>query len=68
WERGAGQTLACGTGACATAVACAVNNRTGRKLTIDLTAGSLFIEWTGDNRVLMTGPAVEVFTGDVQLS
>lgn len=68
WERSAGETLACGTGACATAVACALNNRTGRKVNIELSGGSLFIEWTGDNRVLMTGPAVEVFAGDVQLS
>ncbi|HET6381993.1 MAG TPA: diaminopimelate epimerase [Armatimonadota bacterium] len=65
WERGAGETLACGTGACAAAVACAVNRRTGRKVAMELNGGQLLIEWTDDDRVLMTGPAVEVFTGDV---
>ena len=67
WERGAGETLACGTGACAAAVACAVNNRTARRVSMELTRGSLLIEWTGDNRVLMTGPAVEVYSGEISL-
>lgn len=64
WERGAGETMACGTGACATAVACALNNLTGRKVTVRLKGGDLFIEWAQDNHVYMTGPAAEVFTGD----
>jgi diaminopimelate epimerase len=65
WERGAGETLACGTGACATAVACALNDKTARKVTVHLRGGDLFIEWLGDNKVFMTGPAEEVFEGKV---
>ncbi len=64
WERGAGETMACGTGACATAVACALNGLTERKVTVRLQGGDLFIEWAADNHVYMTGPATEVFTGD----
>lgn len=64
WERGAGPTLACGTGACATAVAAALNGLTGRKVRVYLHAGPLDIEWAGDDRVYMTGPAQEVFTGN----
>lgn len=67
WERGAGRTLACGTGACASAVASAVNNRTGRRVLAHLPGGDLLIEWTGDNRVWMSGPATEVFTGTIEL-
>lgn len=67
WERGAGKTFACGTGACASVVASAVNNRTGRRVLAHLPGGDLLIEWTGDNRVLMTGPAEEVFTGQITL-
>ncbi|MCS6777654.1 MAG: diaminopimelate epimerase [Chloroherpetonaceae bacterium] len=67
WERGAGETLACGTGACATVVACVLNNRTGRLVEAHLPGGDLRIEWTGDNRVLMTGPAEEVFEGTISL-
>ncbi|NLC55886.1 MAG: diaminopimelate epimerase [Armatimonadetes bacterium] len=63
WERGAGETLACGTGACGAAVACALNNKTGRKVTVHLAGGDLFIEWADDNHVYMTGPAEEVFRG-----
>ncbi|MGK7346100.1 MAG: diaminopimelate epimerase [Candidatus Nitrospinota bacterium M3_3B_026] len=63
WERGAGATLACGTGACAVAVASALNGRTGRKVAVELPGGTLVIEWTRSNRVLMTGPAAEVFRG-----
>ena len=67
WERGAGETLACGTGACACAVACVLNNKTGRTITAHLPGGELRIEWLGDNRVMMTGPAEEVFEGEISL-
>ena len=63
WERGAGETLACGTGACAAAVAAAVKGLAGRKVTVELLGGRLKIDWSKkDDRVYMTGPAVEVFT------
>ena len=64
WERGAGETMACGTGACATAVACVLNGHTGRRVTVHLKGGSLLIEWGENNHVYMTGPAEEVFTGE----
>jgi len=64
WERGAGPTMACGTGACASAVAAALNGHTGRKVRVHLRAGALDIEWAEDNHVYMTGPAEEVFTGE----
>jgi diaminopimelate epimerase len=64
WERGAGETMACGTGACATAVACVLNGHTGRRVTVHLKGGSLLIEWEENNHVYMTGPAEEVFTGE----
>ncbi|HEY5468199.1 MAG TPA: diaminopimelate epimerase [Coriobacteriia bacterium] len=63
WERGVGETLACGTGACATLVAAALTGRTGRSATIELPGGDLDIEWSEDGRVGMTGPAETVFTG-----
>lgn len=64
WERGVGPTLACGSGACAVAVAAAVSGRAGRKSRIDLPGGSLDIEWSkGDGHVMMTGPASFVFKG-----
>ena len=66
WERGAGETLACGTGACATAVACNLLNLTGRKVNIELLGGTLNIEWNeNDNHIYMTGPAVTVFDGEL---
>jgi diaminopimelate epimerase len=65
WERGAGETLACGTGACASVVASVLNNRTGRAVTAHLNGGDLDIEWLEDGPVTMTGPAVEVFTGEI---
>jgi len=68
WERGAGETLACGTGACATAVASILNDKTGRKVKVSLARGDLDIEWSKDNnRVYMTGPATKVFTGQVKI-
>jgi len=68
WERGSGETLACGTGACASAVAAGLNNLTGRKVTVHLLGGDLKIEWSEkDNHVYMTGPAVEVFEGVINL-
>ena len=66
WERGAAETLACGTGACASAVACALNHHTGRHVLVHLPGGDLDIEWSeADNHVYMTGPAVEVFEGEI---
>jgi diaminopimelate epimerase len=64
WERGSGETLACGTGACAAAVAANIKGRCGRMVTVHLRGGDLQIEWReADGRVYMTGPAVEVFRG-----
>lgn len=67
WERGSGITLACGTGACAATVAAVLNNLTKRKVTVHLLGGDLLIEWAEDNHVYMTGPAEEVFSGDIEL-
>jgi diaminopimelate epimerase len=64
WERGSGETLACGTGACAAAVASVLNGKTDRAVTVHLLGGDLEIEWADDEHVYMTGPAVEVFRGD----
>jgi diaminopimelate epimerase len=64
WERGSGETLACGTGACATTVASVLNGKTDRAVTVHLLGGDLEIEWAADEHVYMTGPAVEVFRGD----
>jgi diaminopimelate epimerase len=65
WERGAGDTLACGTGACAVVVASALNKKLGgdRKALVHLPGGDLEIEWAADNHVYMTGPATTVFEG-----
>ena len=64
WERGSGETLACGTGACATLVAAVLNDKTDRKATVKLLGGDLIIEWDENtNHVLMTGPAAFVFEG-----
>ena len=68
WERGAGETMACGTGACATAVAAVLNGVADRKTTIELLGGNLEIEWReADNHVYLTGDAVTVFEGEVEL-
>lgn len=68
WERGAGITLACGTGACAAVVAAVRQGKTGRKVEVVLDGGSLFIEWReSDGHVIMTGPATTVFRGHVDL-
>lgn len=64
WERGAGITSACGTGACATAAACVLNGKTGPRVTVKLDGGDLLIEWSEHKNIFMTGPAREVFTGD----
>ena len=66
WERGAGITLACGTGACAAVVACVLNGKTGRRVVVHLPGGDLDINWAeADNHVYMTGSATEVFEGAV---
>ncbi|MFA5843558.1 MAG: diaminopimelate epimerase [Coriobacteriia bacterium] len=63
WERGVGETLACGTGACAALVAAALAGLTGREATIELPGGDLVVRWGDDGHVLMTGPATTVFEG-----
>lgn len=63
WERGVGLTRACGTAACATAVAAARNGLTGRRVTISLPGGDLLIDWRADDHMLMTGPAEFEFEG-----
>jgi diaminopimelate epimerase len=65
WERGSGETLACGTGACASLVACALAGRTGREAELRFPGGDLHLRWRGDDHVLMTGPAVRVFEGEL---
>lgn len=67
WERGAGPTLACGTGSCASVVASVLNGKTGRRVTVHLVLGDLEIEWAEDDLVYMTGPAAEVFHGEIEL-
>ena len=64
WERGAGITLACGTGSCATIVAAILNEKTGRSAKIELDGGDLFVEWGEDNHVYLSGPAEEVFRAE----
>ena len=67
WERGSGETLACGTGACATAVASILNEKVARRITVHLAGGDLDILWGEDDTVYMTGPAEEVFEGVIEL-
>jgi diaminopimelate epimerase len=65
WERGSGETMACGTGACASVVAGALNGLTARKTTVELLGGELIIEWKEtDNHVYLTGSATTVFEGE----
>lgn len=66
WERGAGATLACGTGACASLVASAANKKSGKKATVNLRGGSLELEWAANSRVFMAGPAELVFEGEIE--
>jgi diaminopimelate epimerase len=68
WERGAGATLACGTGACASVVAAHLNGLTERSVDVDLPGGRLHIDYSDDGRVYMTGPAETVFDGEWELS
>ena len=68
WERGSGETFACGTGACAVAVACILNGLTDDQVTVKLLGGDLQIEWDRKaDRVYMTGPAAVVFDGEIDL-
>lgn len=64
WERGSGETMACGTGACASTVAAILTGRTERTVTAHLRGGDLKLEWAPSGEVFMTGPATEVFSGD----
>ena len=65
WERGSGETLACGTGTCAAAVACVLNGLTEDEITVHLLGGDLYIRWDRENdTVYMTGPAETVFDGE----
>jgi diaminopimelate epimerase len=67
WERGAGITMACGTGACATLVAAVLNHKSDRLATLHLDGGDLLIEWGSDGHIYMSGPATEVFRGEYLL-
>ena len=68
WERGTGETLACGTGACATVVACVLNGLTDDTVTVKLLGGNLQIQWDREsNLVYMTGPATTVFEGEIEI-
>lgn len=66
WERGVGLTSACGTGACATAIAAMRRGLVERKVTVTLPGGDLAIEWTAENRIHMSGPAIESFRGSFE--
>ncbi|MCG2709742.1 MAG: diaminopimelate epimerase [Thermodesulfovibrionales bacterium] len=67
WERGAGETMACGTGASAVAVASSLKGLTKKNVTVHLAGGDLIIKWAEDNHVYMTGPAEEAFTGEIKI-
>lgn len=64
WERGSGRTQACGTGVSAVLAAGARTNRTDRSITARVEGGELELQWSDDDTIFMTGPAVEVFTGN----
>jgi diaminopimelate epimerase len=69
WERGAGVTMACGTGACATAVAASLNGLADREgVRVSLSGGDLYIDWAANNHIFLTGPAEEAFGGEVHPS
>ena len=68
WERGSGETMACGTGATATAVACVLNGKCDKQVTVSLLGGDLHVEWAADNHLFLTGPASEAFSGEVHPS
>jgi len=67
WERGAGETLACGTGACAAVTAANLSGKVGRRVLVRLPGGNLDLEWAEDNHMLLRGPAEKVFEGDYYL-
>ena len=67
WERGVGETLACGTGACAALVASVLNKKSERQAIIHLTGGDLDIEWIENGPIFMTGPAELVFKGEISI-
>jgi diaminopimelate epimerase len=68
WERGSGETAACGTGACAVLVAAVLTERSERQATVHLPGGDLAIEWrASDDHVYMTGSATEVFSGEIEV-
>ena len=67
WERGTGETLACGTGCCATAVACVLNGKTKEQITVEVLGGKIDIHWD-ENLVYMTGPATTVFEGEIDIA
>ena len=67
WERGTGETLACGSGACAVAVVCMLRDVVDREVRIELRGGDLHIAWPHDSHIEMTGPAVEVYSGRIPI-
>ncbi len=69
WERGSGETCACGTGSCAAVMACIINGLTKNTVTVTLLGGTLYVEWDADSEeIYLTGPADTVYAGEVQLS
>ena len=68
WERGSGETLACGTGTCATVTACVLNDKTDDEITVHLLGGDLLVKYDRENdTVWMTGPATVVFDGEIEI-
>ncbi|MGN1021890.1 MAG: diaminopimelate epimerase [Lachnospiraceae bacterium] len=68
WERGTGETLACGTGCCATGTACVLNGKTNRAITVEVKGGEIGIFWDPESgRIRMQGPATEVFSGEIRI-